>query len=107
MDLKQLFEKIYNGEITENDVIVESVKDYNEEYENYILNDEFDFWKYDGDGLLSLSFFKNDNNKDYKTSYSIISKEEFERKIDKINKQKKIKSLEYELKKLKGELDDK
>lgn len=57
MDLKQLFEKIYNGEITENDVIVESVKDYNEEYENYILNDEFDFWKYDGGELLSLSFF--------------------------------------------------
>lgn len=103
MNLKQLFEKIYNEEITENDVIVCHIKDYHDEYEQYILNDGFDFWKYDGDGILSLSFFKNDNNEDYKTSYSIISKEEFEQKIDEINKQEKIKSLEYELKKLKGE----
>lgn len=103
MDLKQLFEKIYNGEITENDVIVCHIKDYHDEYEQYILNDGFDFWKLDGDGILSLSFFTNEDNENYSRTFSIISRPKLEEKIESINKNRKIRELEKKLKELKGE----
>lgn len=103
MDLKQLFEKIYNGEITKNDVIVCHIKDYPDEYEQYILNDEFDFWDMDGDGVLSLSFFTNKDNENYSQTFSIISRQELEERIESINKNKRIRELEKKLKELKGE----
>lgn len=76
MDLRELFLKVYNGEIKENDVIVQHTKEYGEEYDRYILNNGFDFWFYN---LLSLNFFKNDFDKNYSATFSIISKEEFEK----------------------------
>ena len=96
MNLKELFEKIYNDEIKQDNVIVEHIQDYDEEYDNYILNDGFDFW--DINGVKSLSFFKKDN-----TEYSIISKKEYDKIIEEKDRQEKIERLENELKKLKGE----
>lgn len=101
MNLKELFEKIYNDEIKEENVIVEHIQDYDEEYDNYILNDGFDFW--DINGIKSLSFFKNDNTEKYKTIYSIISKEEYDEIVEEKEKQEKIQRLKNELKKLEGE----
>ena len=101
MNLKELFEKIYNDEIKEENVIVEHIQDYDEEYDNYILNDGFDFW--DINGIKSLSFFKNDNTEKYKATYSIIPKEEYNKIIEEKNKQEEIQRLKKELKKLEGE----
>lgn len=101
MDLKELFEKIYNKEINENDVIVEHVQDFNEKYNRYIFNNGFEFW--DNNGIISLSFFINNNTDNYKTIYSIISKEESEKIIEEEKIQKEIQKLENKLKKLKGE----
>lgn len=101
MDLKQLFEKIYNGEITKNDVIAVHIKDGEEEYNNYIQNDGFDFW--DNNGIKSLNFFKNENTDNYYENYSIITIEEYKEIINNEYKSRKIKELEEQLKKLKQE----
>lgn len=101
MNLKELFEKIYNDEIKEEDVIVEHIQDYGEEYDNYILNDGYDFW--DINGVKSLSFFKNDNTEKYKITYSLISREEYDEIVEEKEKQEKIQRLKKELKKLEGE----
>ncbi len=101
MDLRELFEKIYYGKIKEQDVIVQHTKEYGEEYDRYILNDGFDFWIYNGDGVLSLNFFKNDYDENYSATFSIISKEEFEKRLEETRKRNKIKELEAELEKLK------
>lgn len=103
MDLRELFEKVYYGEIEEEDVIVRHIKDYGEEYDEFILNDGFDFWRYDGDGILSLNFFKDKNDEDYTETFTIISKEEFKKRIEEIKKQNRIKELQAELDSLKGE----
>lgn len=103
MDLRELFVKVYNREIKEDDVIVRHIKDYGEEYDNFILNDGFDFWRYDGDGILSLNFFKNKNNENYTETFTIISKKEFEKRMEEIKKQNRIKELQAELDSLKGE----
>lgn len=96
MNLKDIFKKIYNNEITENDVIVVS---NDEEYDNYIFNDGFDYW--DINGVKSLSFFR----KDYESSYEIITMEEYHNilvKEKEKEKREKIKLLEKELEELKG-----
>lgn len=103
MDLRELFEKVYYGKIKEEDVIVKHVKEYGEEYDRYILNDGFDFWFYNGDGVLSLNFFKNDFDENYNATYSIISSKEFEKRLEETRKRNKIKVLEAELEKLKAE----
>ena len=100
MNKMDLFEKIFNGELTENDVIVEHIKDYNEMYEKYILNDGFKFWYYTGE-IVSLNLFKNDNDEYYTTTFSIISKEELEKVMEKQILEKKIINLEIELDTLK------
>lgn len=101
MNLKELFEKIYNDEIKETDVIVEHVSDCYDKYNRFILNDGFDFW--DENGVKSLSFFRNDNTEKYKTIYSIISREEYDKIIEEEIKQEKIQRLKNELEKLEGE----
>lgn len=94
MNLRELFEKIYNNEIKEDDVIVQ--KDLtSEEYDQYIVNDNFDFWYNDGDSVISLNFF-NKENEDFK--FEIISKKEFMNLIDRKYREEKIKRLEEELK---------
>lgn len=103
MDLRELFVKVYNREIKEDDVIVRHIKDYGEEYDEFILNDGIDFWRYDGDGILSLNFFKDKNDENYTETFSIISKEEFEKRMEEIEKQNRIKELQAELDNLKGE----
>lgn len=103
MDLRELFEKVYYGKIKEEDVIVQHIKEYGEEYDRYILNDGFDFWFYNGDGVISLNFFKNDFDENYNATYSIISKEEYEKKLEEAHRRNRIKELEAELEKLKVE----
>jgi hypothetical protein len=94
MNLRELFEKIYNNEIKEDDVIVQ--KDLtSDEYDQYIVNDNFDFWYNDGDSVISLNFF-NKENEDFK--FEIISKKEFMNLIDRKYREEKIKRLEEELK---------
>lgn len=101
MDLRELFEKIYYGKIKEEDVIVQHIKEYGEEYDRYILNDGFDFWFQWVDGVISLNFFKNDYDENYSATFSIISKEEFKKRLEETRKRNKIKELEAELEKLK------
>ena len=103
MNKRDLFEKIYNNEIQETDVILVNIKDFNEEYKRYILNNGFAFWYYEGDGYVSLAFFKNDDDIDYHEEYEIISFEEFENAIKERDRLNRIKELEKELNKLKGE----
>lgn len=98
MNQRELFEKIYNNEITENEVIVQQHKKYEEDID-YILNDERDFWEYNGSDTISLSFFKKDE--DYE--YEIISKDEFIRITDEEERQKKIDELKKELSRLEKE----
>ena len=101
MDLRELFEKVYYGKIKEEDVIVQHIKEYGEEYDRYILNDGFDFWLYNGVGVLSLNFFKNDYDENYSATFSIISKEEYKKRLEEVRRRNKIKELEAELEKLK------
>lgn len=98
MNKKELLIKIYNGEITEKDVIIEHDKE-EPEYDMYIQNDGFDYWYYDGDGVISLNFITKDkDNENYE--YTIISKEEFKNILVNKEKQDKIRRLKEELKKL-------
>lgn len=100
MDIKELIEKISKCEITEKDVIIQ--KDNNdEEYDQYILNDGFDYWYHNGDSVISLSFLEEKDK-----SFEIISKAEFEKIIKEEEKQKRIKELERELKYLKEKTND-
>lgn len=92
MNQKELFEKIYNEEITDNEVIVQKHKK-DEEDIDYIINDSFDFWYYNANHIVSLYFFKKYN--DYE--YDIISKDEFEKIINEQERQEKIKKLKEEL----------
>lgn len=94
MNLKEIFEKIYNGEITKNDVIVVHQDGEDEEYDIYILNDGYDYW--DTNGVISLSFF----SKKYEYSYEIITREEHKSLIEKKEKQERIAKLKKELKEL-------
>ena len=103
MNKRELFEKIYNNEIKENDVIVVHIKDFDEEYIHYILNNEFNYWYFEGDGYISLDFFRNKESQDYSETYLIISRDEFEHIIEERDKQHRIAELEKELKQLKGE----
>jgi hypothetical protein len=96
MNKKELFEKIYNSEIKENDVIVEIDKD-EEEYPSYIVNDGFDYWYFNGDGTISLNFFENDDN-----NYEIITMQEFQKIQEEKEKKEKIEKLKEELKRLEG-----
>lgn len=100
MNLRELFEIIYNNKITEDDVIVEHTIDYADKYDRYILNTGFDFWYSDGDSIISLNFFENDNTEKYNRTFSIISKKEFEKIIDEKEKQEKIEKLKKQLKEL-------
>ena len=59
MNKKELLIKIYNGEITEKDVIIEHDEE-EPECDSYIQNDGFDYWYYDGDGVISLNFITKD-----------------------------------------------
>lgn len=97
MDIKELFEEIYNERITENDVIIEITKGYNDTC--YILNDEFDFW-YDEGENISLSFFYKRYSDQYE--YEIISKEQYEKDKEFREKQEKIRKLKKQLKELEG-----
>lgn len=101
MNLKELFEKIYKKEITENDVIVETINDCDKQYKHYIVNDGFDFWYNDGDCVISLNFFINENTENYKRTYLIISKQEFESQLEEIKKQEQIRKLEEQIEKFK------
>lgn len=102
MNLRELFEKIYNNEITDREVIVEHIKDKYEEYDNYILNDNFDFWEYNGDGILSLNFFVNDESQE--RTFDIISQTEYKKIILNKEKEEEIKELQEKLERLKGEM---
>lgn len=97
MNQKELIEKFYNGEITEDTVIVKkNIED--EDDTNYILNDGRMFWDYDANENIHLSFFvKND---DYE--YDIISRDEFIKIKNEEKKQKKIQELKKELAELEG-----
>lgn len=95
MTIRELFEKIYNGEIKEDDVIIQISKD-GEEYNRYIVNDGFDYWYHNGDEVISLSFFKKEYDEDV-TSYDLISKREFLRRIEEKEKQREIKELQNRL----------
>lgn len=98
MNKKELLIKIYNGEITEKDVIIEHDKE-EPEYDMYIQNDGFDYWYYDGDGVISLNFITKDkDNENYE--YTIISEEEFKNILANKEKQDKIRELKEELKRL-------
>lgn len=98
MNKKELLLKIYNGEITKNHVIIEhDIKE--PEYDRYIQNNEFDYWYYNGDGVISLNFItKDEYDKNYE--YTIISQNEFINIIVNIEKQEKIKRLKQQLKEL-------
>ena len=98
MNIKELLIKIYNGEITEKDVIIEHDEE-EPEYDSYIQNDGFDYWYYDGDGVISLNFItKNKYTENYE--YIIISEEEFKNILANKEKQDKIRELKEELKRL-------
>lgn len=98
MNQRELFEKIYNNEITENEVIVQQHKEYEEDID-YILNDGHYFWKYYGTNTVSLDFFKKDE--DYE--YEIISRDEFIKIKDEEERQEKIKELKEKLAELEEE----
>lgn len=102
MNLKELFEKIYNNEITAYDVIVEHIKNKYEEYDNYIVNDRFNFWRYNGDSILSLNFFANDESEE--RTFDIITQEEYKKIVLDEEKKEEIKRLEEKILKLKGEM---
>lgn len=98
MNKKELLIKIYNGEITKDDIILEHDKE-EPEYDRYIINDKFDYWYYDGDGVISLNFVTKDSY-DENYEYKIITREEFENIIEGKEKQEKIKRLKEQLKEL-------
>ena len=98
MNKSELLTKIYNGEIKEDNVIIEHDKE-EPEYDMYIQNDGFDYWYYDGDGVISLNFITKDKN-DENYEYIIISTKEFEKILVNKEKQDKIRRLKEELKKL-------
>ena len=97
MELKELFKKIYNREITKEDVIIKKDKT-EEEYDAYILNNGYDFWYKEGDDVISLNFFKKDDNYEYE----IISLKEFQIMMEKTEKEKRIEELKRELEILQG-----
>ena len=98
MDKKELLVKIYNGEITEDDVIIEHDKT-GAEYDRYIQNDEFDYWYYNGDGVISLNFITKDEY-DENYEYTIVTLKEFQDIIENKQKQDEIKRLKEQLKRL-------
>lgn len=98
MNKSELLTKIYNGEIKEDNVIIEHDKE-EPEYDMYIQNDGFDYWYYDGDGVISLNFITKDKD-DENYEYTIISKEEFKKILVNKEKQDKIRRLKEELKRL-------
>lgn len=98
MDLKELFAKIYNSEITEKDVIVKYHR-YDTEDICYILNKWGKYWYDNDDEYISLSFFEKDD--DY--IYEIMNIDNYYKDKEYRQKQLKIQRLENELKKLKGE----
>lgn len=98
MNKKELLIKIYNGEITKNDVIIEHDKT-EPEYDSYIQNDKFDYWYYNGDGVISLNFITKDED-DENYEYTIISQNKFAKIIEDKEKQEKIKRLKQQLKSL-------
>lgn len=97
MNKEEIIKKLYNKEITKNDVIVQWENgDKEKEYPMYIMNDGFDFWNVNG--VVSLRFiFKDD---DY--TYEIISTTEYKKRIEEKERQEKIKKLEEELYWLRG-----
>lgn len=50
-----------------------------------------------------MNFFKNDFDESYNATFSIISRKEYEKRLEETRKRNKIKELEAELKKLKAE----
>lgn len=98
MNKKELLLKIYNGEITKDNIIVKHDKTESED-ECYIQNNGFEYWYCDGDGVISLNFIaKNKYDENYE--YTIISKEEFKDVLKNREKQNKIRRLKEELKRL-------
>lgn len=98
MDKKELLIKIYNGEITKDDVIIEHDKT-GAEYDHYIQNDKFDYWYYNGDGVISLNFITKDED-DENYEYTIVTLKEFQDIIENKQKQDEIKRLKEQLKRL-------
>ena len=98
MNQIELFYKIYNNEISEDDVIVIHTK-FGHEEDQYILNDGFDYWN--ENGIKTLSFFDKTNDEIY--FYDIISKEKYQEIVEKKEKEEEIFRLEQKLLKLKGE----
>lgn len=98
MNKSELLTRIYNGEIKEDNVVIEHDKEETE-YDKYIQNNGFDYWYYNGDGVISLNFITKDKY-DENYEYMIISKEEFKNIIKNKEKQDKIRRLKEELKRL-------
>lgn len=105
MTNREIIDYILSNKLKENDVIKRIEHYYNSESIMYLWNDEFDL--YDENGKVSVLSFRdeelnlNENINTYYT-YEIISKEQAENEIEEKEKQDKIKRLEEELKKLKG-----
>ena len=102
MNNREIIDYILSGNLKENDVIKRIEHYHNNESITYLWNDEFDL--YDDNGKVSIISFEDakESLETYYT-YEIISKEQAENEIEKKEKQQKIKRLEEELKKLKGE----
>lgn len=98
MNKSELLTRIYNGEIKEDNVVIEHDKE-EPEYDRYIQNDGFDYWYYNGDGVISLNFITKDKY-DENYEYIIISTEEFKNIIKNKENQDKIRRLKEELKRL-------
>lgn len=105
MTNREIIDYILSNKLKENDVIKRIEHYYNSKSVMYLWNDSFDL--YDDNGKVSILSFKdekpnlNENINTYYT-YEIISKEQAENEIEEKEKQDKIKRLEEELKKLKG-----
>lgn len=106
MTNREIIDYILSNKLKENDVIKRIEHYYNSKSVMYLWNDSFDL--YDDNGKVSILSFKDEKpnlNKNINTyyTYEIISKEQAENEIEEKEKQEKIKRLEEELKKLKGE----
>lgn len=105
MTNREIIDYILSNKLKEKDVIKRIEHYHNSESIMYLWNDEFDL--YDENGKVSVLSFRdeelnlNENINTYYT-YEIISKEQAENEIKEKEKQDKIKRLEEELKKLKG-----